>query len=124
VLSGRGLCDELITRPEESYRLWWVVVCDLETSRIRRSWPALGRSAIAKKKLIWKGLSAGKVDEREEQCESQGGWKIGRNSNHVLSECSGNASYDSVQNLFILQFAIQKYKDENVQEYNFTAYIH
>ena len=34
VLSGRGLCDELITRPEESYRLWWVVVCDLETSRI------------------------------------------------------------------------------------------
>ena len=28
VLSGRGLCDELITRPEESYRLW-CVVCDL-----------------------------------------------------------------------------------------------
>ena len=24
----------LITRPEESYRLWWVVVCDLETSGI------------------------------------------------------------------------------------------
>ena len=34
VLSGRGVCDELITRPEESYRLWCVVVCDLETSRI------------------------------------------------------------------------------------------
>jgi hypothetical protein len=30
VLSGRGLCDELITRPEESYQLWCVVVCDLE----------------------------------------------------------------------------------------------
>jgi hypothetical protein len=30
VLSGRGLCDELITRPEESYRLWCVVVCDVE----------------------------------------------------------------------------------------------
>jgi len=30
VLSGRGLCDELITRPEESYRLC-CVVCDLET---------------------------------------------------------------------------------------------
>ena len=27
VLSGRGLCDELITRPEESYRLCCVVVC-------------------------------------------------------------------------------------------------
>ena len=34
MLSGRGLCDELNTRPEESYRLWCVVVCDLETSRI------------------------------------------------------------------------------------------
>ena len=34
VLSGRGLCDELITRPEESYRLCCVLVCDLETSRI------------------------------------------------------------------------------------------
>jgi len=33
-LSGRGLCDELITRPEESYRLCCVVVCDLEASRI------------------------------------------------------------------------------------------
>ena len=30
VLSGRGLCEGLITRPEESYRLWCVVVCDLE----------------------------------------------------------------------------------------------
>ena len=34
VLSGRGLCDELIIRPEESYRLCCVVVCDLETSRM------------------------------------------------------------------------------------------
>ena len=34
VLSGRGFCYELITRPEESYRLCCVVVCDLETSRM------------------------------------------------------------------------------------------
>jgi len=32
VLSGRGLCDGLITRPEEFYRLWCSVVCDLEIS--------------------------------------------------------------------------------------------
>jgi hypothetical protein len=32
VLSGRGLRDGLITRPEESYRLWRVV-CDQETSK-------------------------------------------------------------------------------------------
>ena len=30
--AGRSLCDGLITHPEESYRLWCVVVCDLETS--------------------------------------------------------------------------------------------
>jgi len=34
VLPGRGLCDELITHPEESYRLWCVAVCDLETTKI------------------------------------------------------------------------------------------
>ena len=49
VLSGRGLCDELITRPEESYRLWCVIVCDLETSWMRRPWPTLGHSATKKK---------------------------------------------------------------------------
>jgi hypothetical protein len=32
VLSGRGLCDGLITRQGESYRLLCVVVCDQETS--------------------------------------------------------------------------------------------
>jgi hypothetical protein len=42
VLSGRGLCDEPIIRPEESYRLWCVVVCDLETSWMRRLWPTGG----------------------------------------------------------------------------------
>ena len=42
VLSGRGLCDDLITRPEESYRMWCFVVCDLETSWMRRPWPTGG----------------------------------------------------------------------------------
>ena len=30
VMSGRGLCDGPITRPEKAYRLWRVIVCDLE----------------------------------------------------------------------------------------------
>jgi len=42
VLSGSGLCDELITRPEESYRLRCVVVCNLETSWMRRTFPTGG----------------------------------------------------------------------------------
>jgi len=42
VLSGRGLCDGLITRPEESYGLWRVVVYDQETSKTRRLKPATG----------------------------------------------------------------------------------
>jgi len=43
VLSDRGLCDELITCQEKSYRLWCVVVCDVESSWMRRPWPAGGR---------------------------------------------------------------------------------
>ena len=34
VLSGRGLCDKLTTRPE-NYRLCCVAVCDVETSSMR-----------------------------------------------------------------------------------------
>ena len=42
VLSGRGPCDGLITRPEKSYRLCRFVVCDQETSKTRRLKPATG----------------------------------------------------------------------------------
>ena len=42
VLLGRGLCDGPITHSEESYRLWFVVVCDLETSWMWRPWPSVG----------------------------------------------------------------------------------
>ena len=52
VLSGRGLCDELTTRPEESYRLWCVVVCDLETSWMRTPWLTGGCCAKKEKKCI------------------------------------------------------------------------
>jgi hypothetical protein len=42
MLSGRGLCDELITHPEESYWLWRVVLRGLETSWMRKPWPTGG----------------------------------------------------------------------------------
>jgi len=48
VMSGRGLCDKLITRPEESYRLSRIVVCDREASTARRPWPTGGCSARKK----------------------------------------------------------------------------
>jgi hypothetical protein len=38
MLSGRGLCHGPILRPKESYRLWCVIVCDFETSRMRQPW--------------------------------------------------------------------------------------
>ena len=45
-VSRRGLSHELITRLEESYRLWCVVVCDLETSWMKRPWPIGGCCAL------------------------------------------------------------------------------
>jgi len=53
-LSSRSLCDELITRRDESYRRWRVVVCDLEISCIRRPWP-IG-SCRAKNKHTFQSL--------------------------------------------------------------------
>ena len=51
MLSGRGLCDELITRPEESYRLWCVVVCDLENLKNEEAMTHVGSQRHRKKKL-------------------------------------------------------------------------
>jgi hypothetical protein len=61
VLSGRGLCDELITRPEESYRLWCVVVCDIETSWMRMPRPTGGLSRQSKQGATARGVSPRKV---------------------------------------------------------------
>ena len=55
VLSGRGLCDGLITSPEESYRLWRVVVCDQETSNSRRLKPATGLWKIQPQWVVTRG---------------------------------------------------------------------
>jgi hypothetical protein len=52
VLSGRGVCGEVITRPEESCRLWCVVVRDLETSCMRRPWPTGGCRAKTNKVMV------------------------------------------------------------------------
>jgi len=47
VLSGRGFCDELITRSEESYRVGFVVLCDPRTSAMS-PWLVLSSSATGK----------------------------------------------------------------------------
>ena len=49
-LSGRDLCDELITRPEESYRMWCVVVCDLENLKNEDAMTRDGSQRHSKKK--------------------------------------------------------------------------
>jgi hypothetical protein len=42
VLSGISLCDELITRPEESSRLWCVVVCNFENLKNEEAMTRVG----------------------------------------------------------------------------------
>ena len=57
VLSGRGLYDGLITRPEEFYRLWCVLVCDLGTSRMVRLKLIKGCKCRIEKRKEKKGIS-------------------------------------------------------------------
>jgi hypothetical protein len=52
VLLGRSLCDELITRSEESYRLWRVVVCDHETSWYEEAIARAGVHSQEKKNTV------------------------------------------------------------------------
>jgi hypothetical protein len=62
MLSSRGLCDGPIPRTEESYRLPCFIVCDRETSRMRRPWLELGCCDGERRKTMstyyaWKFLS-------------------------------------------------------------------
>jgi hypothetical protein len=52
VLSGRGLCDGLITRPEKSYRVWCVSECDHEFSKMRKLWAINVCGANEKKNML------------------------------------------------------------------------
>jgi hypothetical protein len=49
VLLGRSLCDEMITRPEESHRLWCVVVCDTENLKNEEAMTRVGSQRHIKK---------------------------------------------------------------------------
>jgi hypothetical protein len=50
--STRSLYEELITRPEEFYQLWSVVVCDLE-NRVSKEAMTRFESQRYKKKIAW-----------------------------------------------------------------------
>jgi len=50
VLSGRGICDELITRPEGSYQMWCVVVGYLENLKNEEDMTRVG--SLRHKKII------------------------------------------------------------------------
>jgi hypothetical protein len=70
MLSDIGLCDELITRPEESYWLWCVVVCDLDSSLMRRPW-STGGGCCAKNRQTNK-LPTLHISKAEEQVYTAG----------------------------------------------------
>jgi hypothetical protein len=52
VLSGRGLCDGLVPRPEESYGVWCVLSVFVKPRQMRRPRPPRGCRAIGKKNEI------------------------------------------------------------------------
>ena len=53
LLSGRGLYDELFTRPEKSYRLWSVVLCVLPGNFVNEEAIArVGPQRYKKKSLL------------------------------------------------------------------------
>jgi len=96
VLSGRGLCDELITRPEVSYRLWCVVACDLENLRNEEAMTRAGLQRHKKKVFLLHTTYMGNI-RQENWCKVKqshyrpgqalrvpGGWgfQISRQSAH------------------------------------------
>jgi len=70
VISGRGLCDGLITRPEGFYRMWCVVVCDLETSWMRGPLPTGGCGAKKQTKQNYSHIYDGLIRVKHSHMDS------------------------------------------------------
>ena len=68
MLSGRGLCDELITRPDESYRLCCVVVCDLENLKNDKAMTRDGSQRHGKKKICKRKNLESEMSKELEKC--------------------------------------------------------
>jgi hypothetical protein len=75
VLSGRGLCDRLITHPEESCRLWRIM-CEQETSKTRRLKPATG---------LWKIQPQWVVTPRKQTNIQPGIWNLFGIQSHCVA---------------------------------------
>ena len=90
-----GLCLGLITRPEESYTDWCVVVCDLEISWMRRSRPTGGSCTPfprKKKRKTYLKTAAGKINPVPKRYSAEGRiWGI-----LCLFDVFNNANSDTV----------------------------
>jgi hypothetical protein len=70
VVAGRGLCDEPITRPGEPYRVCvCVIVCDFETSTIRRRRPQLPFLSSVNRAALLQGKEKKREGESEDRTE-------------------------------------------------------
>ena len=123
VLSRRGLGDELITRPEESYRLSCVIVCNLETSWMWRPLPTGGCRAKKKKCIFWYSRPEFLNAQRVQHCWQWGQtvtqWHInprvvqGEHEAHFLAccqttQCDGVTSFAVVHTLGYQVVTLQK----------------
>ena len=55
VISGRGLCDDVVARPEESYQVWCVCVCECnrKASKMGRVWRIVGCCAMGQTMSVY-----------------------------------------------------------------------
>jgi hypothetical protein len=103
VLSGRSLCEGLITRPEESYRLWLAVVCDKETSKTWSLKPVTGLWKIQPQWVIKPGKQTNTnkeysfkvrhslIEEYSVQCASYS--PSSSKSNFIIISASGTTAF-------------------------------
>ena len=119
VLSGRGLCDGLITRPEQSCRLWRVVVRDQETSgkKMRRLKSATGLWKIQPQWVVTPGKQTNNLSST---CFEQ---VIGH---HQEAFCVSSLQYFTVHLKLLVQnsswwwrIICSKHVDDKVSEINY-----
>jgi hypothetical protein len=112
VLSGRGFRDGLITRPEESYQLWRVVVCDQEPSKTRRLKPATGLWKIQPQWVVTPGKQQ-TTDTNNVNTNVRGKQNLGKDGISIIPKRLDNAILKNESNRAYL---VEKTRNLEVEE--------
>jgi hypothetical protein len=87
VLSGRGLCDELVPRPEESYRMWCVWLWSWSVVKWRGLGPQGAVEPLGEKIIIGSSVHKTESGVLLDEVKTEPLWQVIADAENSMKNC-------------------------------------